>query len=101
MQQSPEGDVMASLLYIFQDSIEVTNSDKQYFPEELAEMNAIAESMEEELEDLVAASGELEEDTETGNCNCEESNKQSYIIALKDLSGQLGPELFKFEIADF
>jgi len=72
MTELPQGDVMASLFYIFKSSIEEVNEDKRYFLSKLADMNKIAEAQGKYLKELNELSIQLEasiaeEDSESGS----------------------------------
>jgi methyl-accepting chemotaxis protein len=51
-------DAMEALMTVFKESIEQTNSDKEYFLKKLADMNAIAEAQAEYLRELSEAAAE-------------------------------------------
>jgi hypothetical protein len=61
MSAFPHGDVMASLFYVFRESIEQANHDKRYFLEELKTMQDLASALGDYLKTLNDASRQLSE----------------------------------------
>jgi hypothetical protein len=106
MDTIPKGDVMATLFYIFRESIEEANEDKSYFLKRLEEMNEIAEAMADYLRELTDAAVHLECSNEKkvkiklrrfkiSDDSSENEDSSTYVIATEE---ELAVEILNLEL---